>query len=1009
MPKKSKNQVRGTTLVVQSDGRSPSIHIRVESKEWFSWLEKNTGFSFRDGTDYFTARKEQIKGKGNYWYAYRRHGKKTRKKYLGKSHKLSMAHLREVSAKLSNATNIQQKNIPSLISPINVGGSLLKDDSLLLSTKFIHPSLPPDMVYRPRLMEQINVPIICVTAPAGFGKTTLVIEWLQEQKGIYTWISLDNTDNDPQNFWFYILTALKRLSEDFKQKGLVWPDFQSTQNIWENLIRLINSLQSLEEPLWLVMDDFHTITNQDIHSALRFLLEHRPRNLNIIFTSRTKLPFSLGSLRAKNQFKELVIEDLRFTKLEGVAYFDQKRDVLLSEKEMALLLEQTEGWVTGLHLASLALRHEKNVRRYLQQLEGSSRYLEEYYLDAILLRESETVQNFLLQISTLKHFNSNLCNAVTNRDDSIEMLTYLEHENLFISKIPHRQGWYRFHAMFANALSTELIARHPDLRTILHQRAAVWFQEKDLPEDSVQHYLLAQNWEMAAILIKELAPALILRGEVHRLRQWLDHLPETILQTHTSLYFTYVRVNEQSLTKIVHWLENARMDRNSCFGETQPAYENPDRLINFFSAAERDLSHDQTSTSEAYHVLWQEIDLMLFSLSRWMEGDWQNARQSLERAMNLSFTHNHRYIALQTAGMLVMQHMNKGRLREGERIIQQVREHFQLGLSNLPMLMVLALCYIRFEQNQLDVAYSLLQDGIKLRKIERQGEIFIRTQLILARVQSALGRQSEAEEVMQNIIKENIGHVSPWITLAELRAYQAHLWLLHGRLGLAEGWLQQSGMTADDALTQENSYAQLIHAQILIHQGKPEIANRLLNRLQAAFPTGLRTEPYLRLLLPQSLALFRLGKVNQAIQGLRKTLQMTQPEGYIRPFLACGAEMYTLLYLIRKQGRTSKAIQKYIQKLLRELKQLHTDIHHLAMNEINALILTASISPREQEILQLTSEGYPNQAIAEELFITLNTVKSHLRRIYQKLEVKNRTEAIMRARELQIIRESLID
>ena len=256
---------------------------------------------------------------------------------------------------------------------------------------------------------------------------------------------------------------------------------------------------------------------------------------------------------------------------------------------------------------------------------------------------------------------------------------------------------------------------------------------------------------------------------------------------------------------------------------------------------------------------------------------------------------------------------------------------------------------------------------------------------------------------MQKVIDENIEQASPWISITEFKAYQAHLWLLHDKLELAEKWLQRTGLTVDDPLTQENSYAQLIHAQILIYQEKYSIADRLLKRMQIAFPAGLRTEPYLRLLLPHALVLFKLGNLNQAIQVLRRVLQMTQPEGYLRPYLAYGADMYTLLSLIKQQGQTSKPIQEYIKLLLRELKQLHGGIQNLGKEEINTLLLAASISQREREILGLIAAGYSNQTIADNLFITLNTVKSHLRRIYEKLDVSNRTQAVAKGRELNLL------
>jgi LuxR family transcriptional regulator, maltose regulon positive regulatory protein len=999
MPKKAKAQVRGNILTIRSESSHSPIHIRVESKEWFAWLDKNTGFAFRDNTGFFTARREQIKGRGQYWYAYRRHGKKMRKKYLGKTPKLTLVRMKQIATLLGNTTDTIQTEIMPIPKEVTPAGAIWSDGSLLISTKFTPPPLPNDMVFRSRLTNQITTPILGVTAPAGFGKTTVVTEWLLQQQVTYAWVSLDETDNDPLTFWRYVLTTLEPLYPTIR-----FPTASlSAQNIREILIKLINAFQDIETHLWLVLDDFHSITNEDIHVDLLFLIEHRSPGLNFIFASRTRLPFALSNLRMKNQYSELIAVDLRFTISEGLAYFQQKSNISLTETEKVLLIERTEGWVAGLHLAALALRREKDIERVLQQLDGSSPFLEEYYLDSVLSKEPGPIQEFLLQTSVLRYLTSDLCNVVTNRMNSAENLAYLERENLFISPLSDRQGWYRYHPMFANVLSTELEKRSPELLPELHQKAATWYQENRFSDDAVRHLILASDWKVAADLIQELAPTLLLRGEVYRLQQWLEKIPKPILQTHTQLYLIYARVNGKSLSEVVQWLEKIPSDRIRSADESQEIYADSDRLITFLSAAERDLSLDKMPAAETYQVLWQEIDLMLLSLSHWMKGEWQGAGESLEQAMALSFTNNHQYIALQTVGMLVMQHMNQGRLRQSEKIIQQVRTHFQLNLSQLPTLLILALCYIRFEKNQLDVAYALLQEGLAKDDVHQQGEIYIRSQFFMARILSALGQKNESEKVLQSIIAETGYQNSHWLPNIELKAYQAHLWILHDKLDLADQWLYETGMSVDDVLTQENSYAQLIHAQILIRKKKYTLVDRLLKRMQAAFPAGLRTEPYLRLLLPHALVLFKLGNLNQAIRVLRKVLQMTQPEGYIRPYLAYGVDIHTLLYLVKQQGQTSKPIQEHIQRLLRELEQMHGSIMKLGKDEFSSLLLAATISQREREILDLIAAGHSNQTIADNLLISLNTVKSHLRRIYQKLEVSNRTQAVTKGREINLL------
>lgn len=992
MPQKQNARVTNGYLELQDGSGRFHPHIPVGSQAWFNWLANSVGFAYQDETGRFTARCEQVKGKGAYWYAYRRQGKKVRKKYLGKAAKLTPQRLQQIAVKLADATvnipTLAVEAVPSMTNP-----TLALDEYAFLTTKFIAPSLPNHLVRRSRLTDLLDAPIIYISAPAGYGKSTLISHWLRQTQVPFAWVTLDESDDDPVNFWRYVLTAI----------GQKFPQISSTavQPGRAFLTQFINNVQKLGGPLWLVLDDFHYIANETILEDTAFLLEHLPSRFHVVIISRTHPPFAVGRWRAKGRFVDLEADDLRFTANEGIKYLAHMPD--LNRHEMLMLVDQMEGWITGLQLISLALRRRGDVRKYLAVPEKSFTYFKMYLLEDILQREPQHVQTFLLQIAILRTLNIDLCNAVTVLDTAATMLAYLEKENLFITAMPDRPGWYRLHQIFAEILVDQLQTQMPEQVLDLHLRAARWYRAAGVTENAVRHLLAAQSWEEAAGLIEKHAPALFIRGEVVRLQRWLEGLPLPVLQNHHLLLLTYARLSGDSLPEVISWLrQNSAATKPGSTGENTT---DVGQLIDFLADMELALPEGEpTATSPAtYHHLWQEIDLLLRSLSYWMAGDWQSAERVLEQAITLGSTYDHTYISLQAAGMLATQHVRQGHLRQGQQIMQQIEQQAQRPISQLTSSLIMGRCTIYYERNQLKEAHHLLTAELARIDAQRQRELYLRSRLLLIHVLSALTQQEAAETLMAAIVSEYNQKGLSWLSLEEIAAYQAYIWLQHDKLTLAEAWLNRSGLQGSDELTQENSYCQLVHAHIIIRQKQWVAAEQLLANLIASFPDGLRTEPFLKLLLPQCMALFGQGKVNQAVRMLRQGLQLAVPEGYIRPFLEHGSDMFTLLTLVGQQGHVSKEIQEHITTLLYILGKSDKSIPDITSAEIRLLSLAASITPREQELLQLVSQGLSNRKIADTMIISLNTVKSHLRRIYLKLEVQNRAQAVTRAKEMNII------
>jgi LuxR family maltose regulon positive regulatory protein len=816
----------------------------------------------------------------------------------------------------------------------------------------------------------------------------LVSQWLRQAQVPCIWVNLEIDDDDQVRFWQVVLTAIKQVSAP------VLPDagLTTVRTKGIDLAEVINSIQQIENPHCLVLEDFHHIKNKAIQEDVALLLEHLPQQLQIVFTSRTEAPFSVGRWRAKGWYVDLDADDLRFTPDEGVAYLTQTTD--LRQHEMQAVVAQVEGWVTGLQLVSLALRRSGNLQKYLGLPEKSLAYFETYLLEDVLEREPAHVQTFLMQIAILRTLYIELCNAITGQDSAATMLAYLEKENLFTIADPLRPGWYRMHQLFARILADQLQIRLPDQVHDLHLRAARWYKAAGITENAVDHLLAAQAWEEAAALIERHAPAIFISGKVVLLLRWLDGLPQPILQNHPLLMSTYARLYSlgQNPGGSYSYSANAKaMDAG--------------QLADYLAGLEQG-PPDEEKTAESrptYHYIWQAIDLMLRSLSYRAAGDWQNAGQALEQVMTLGANYGHSYLTFQAAGILAIQHVRQGRLRQGEQIINQLAREAQCPISQLTSSPIIGQGMIFYERNQLDEAHDLLTAILGWIGGQNQSEVYLRLRWLLARILSASGKHEAAEQLMAAVVTERSQKLNSWLAATDLAADQAYLWLVQDKLALAEEWLYRSGLQLDGELTQENSHSQLVHARILIAQKKHVAAEKLLANLCVAFPAGLRTEPFLKLLLPQAMALFGQGKVNQAVRTLLQGLRLAVGEGYIRPFLELGSDMVTLLTLVGQQGQVSQEIKRDIVLLLYEFGQSGIDIPTISQADKSALVTAASITAREQALLRLVAQGLSNWEIAQELTISINTVKSHLRRIYRKLEVNNRAQAVMIAQELNLL------
>ncbi len=500
---------------VHTSSRQDSLHIAPESPAWFAWLDEVSSFSFhsRQGHTYMVW-KERVQRGDTYWYGYLRKHTKLVKHYLGRSADLTISHLEEIAALLdateslstpeaiassggieqpsSERLNVQTRMLASAlpgreepVSPLDATPaplmSLPRDP--LLFTKLRVPHLHTGLVSRSHLLEQLQQgmkrALTLVSAPAGFGKTILLAQWLAEKGARAAWLLLEPEDNEPGRFLSYVIAALQTL--DPQVGTTVLPLLQTLQPVpLESVVALlINDITSSDVgDFALVLDEYHVIAAAAIHHALVYLVEHLPPQMHLFVATRADPPLPLARLRARGQLIELRAADLRFDRAEvGPA------------EAIATLEHRTEGWVTGLQLAALSLRGRSDVSSFMAAFSGSHRYVLDYLSEEVLARQSTAVQSFLLRTAILEQLSGPLCEAVTEQEEGQAMLEALERANLFVISLDDERRWYRYHHLFVEVLRSRLQQVEPTLIPALHRRASAWYAQNGLVIEAVHHAL----------------------------------------------------------------------------------------------------------------------------------------------------------------------------------------------------------------------------------------------------------------------------------------------------------------------------------------------------------------------------------------------------------------------------------------------------------------------------------------------------------------------------------------
>jgi LuxR family maltose regulon positive regulatory protein len=880
------------------------------------------------------------------------------------------------------------------------GTSVLPQNSLL-ATKLFIPASRSNLVPRPRLLARLDQGLTghltLVSAPAGFGKTTLLSEWLSARQHRAAWLSLDTGDNDLACFLAYLIAALQTIHADAGKVArtlLQSPQPPPTKSVLTILISEIATAWGGASLLAgarhaLVLDDYHLISARPVHDAVTFLLDHLPPQMHLAILTRADPPLPLARLRARNQLTEIRADHLRFTPDEATAFLSQVMGLELSTKNIAALETRTEGWIAGLQLAALSIQSSEDVPSFVAAFTGSNRYIVDYLVEEVLSRQPDTVQSFLRQTSILDRMSGTLCNALTQRADGQAMLERLEKANLFLVPLDEQRRWYRYHPLFADLVRQQLQASEPGLVPELHRRASQWHEQNGNTDQSIQHALAAKDLMRAASLMDEGSYAAWLNGEIVKLRGWVKALPKSVslMYPRLGIYYAWAAVltgQYEESEKVLAQIKKAI--------QSNPVLQIDWLAVQVFLARAKgqqvraiELAQKALELPETGSIVSRGLLMLSLTIAYWDLGKIQETVAAAEEAIRLAEQAENWHARAIMLSFLGLAQAALGNLRLALEIYQQaVRKQPDVPNWTGGGFAQACLAALYYEWDELDRATEYAQEGLEYSQLTGHSEIQMNCYRQLAFTYQAQGDAQGVREVLDQAAQVVRKHRLPRLWGPE----HVQIALAQGDLPGALHWIEQV----------QGEYGASIHypalplerAKLVLAQGdKTGAAAILAQRYQTAAGHGIRyAQIEIRIL--QALA---SRDDEQALVYLAEALTMAQPEGYVRTFVDQGKALVPLL-----RGAAHRGIAPgYVARLLSAVAESPGAPPSLAQPLIEPL------SERELQVLRLVAAGKSNPEIAAELVLAVGTVKAHTSNIYGKLGVRSRTQAVARARELKLI------
>lgn len=895
----------------------------------------------------------------------------------------------------------------------------------MLLTKLHIPSPGKQLVQRSQLFEKLNEglnrKLILISAPAGFGKTTVLSEWIHHNNIPAAWFSIDSQENDTDVFLGYVIMSIQSLYKELGQNAielLKSPDHPSHESI---LSLLINDIIAAKREFFLVLDDFYLISNPEINRLVSYLLDHMPDHMHMVISSRSDPVLHMAKLRSQQHLVEIRSSDLSFSAYEISVLFNKKFGQKLSQEDASLLESKTEGWVAGLQLAALSMQGIENASAFIESFAGNNRYIMDYLIEEVLKIQADDIRRFLLYTSILKQISAPLANELTNRNDSQAVLESLENNNMFVFPLDTKRHWYRYHHLFAGLLKQKLLAEDSSVTIELHNRASTWFEQNHIFDLAIEHALEIKHYKRAIRILGENAESLWRHGHYAALSNYGELLPDDIIQQdpHFCLYYSWVLIRAGQHQKAVPFLTSAEeickriiREKDSSKDDVTEYRELSARIsvaMAYMYSFGMDPERMFRSAEDALDLLveddplWQGWGWYTYGMACYATGDIQQSFGAYQKAIEFGKRSGNIYL-ISTISL---------RMSDNEQQLGHYRSAYDqcLGLLELMkrkgyleitkadwsyagLYTILAgtqhmWADIDEAYKNVKIAYSLCRES---KDIMLEISVLILYSLVLHERGDRTGSERKIDEA-EEIARSNSVH--PFLTYIII-SWKATRFIELNEIDLAGNLFREYEIGVGKEISHTNETAYMVFARYLLVQHRLQEAEYVLSELHAIIIAGMRIERLIDLKISYAILSDLKESHKDAISELMEAMKLAADEYLIAFFISSLELIHDLLDEIFKIQATSRTdiSDKFVIRLKHaivkkgEQKKKHEDF---------------DLSAREMDTLKLIASELSNQEIADKLFISLNTVKTHVRNILLKLEVDKRTQATAKARDLGII------
>jgi LuxR family transcriptional regulator, maltose regulon positive regulatory protein len=895
----------------------------------------------------------------------------------------------------------------------------------MLLTKLHIPPAGNNIVHRSVLHEKLNTglnrKLILVSAPAGFGKTTVVSDWIDQNKIPTAWFSIDDGDNDPVDFLSYIISAIQSINAAFGHGALKLLNSPNRPSDESMASLLINEILNINQNFLLVLDDYHLIKNNEILKLVSYLLEHIPGNIHFVILTRSDPALPLSRLRSQHQLVELRSSALSFSANDISILFNKKLKLKLSIEDAYSLETKTEGWIAGLQLTALSIQGHENVSRFIQDLKGDNRYIMDYLMEEVLKIQTDDVKEFLLQTSILEQMSAPLCNAVLNRNDSQLILETLEKNNMFVIPLDDERTWYRYHHLFAELLKQRLHLKDKAAIIELHNKAGEWFYTNSMPLLAIEHALKTENFEKSIQLLGEKVETMWKNGQHNSIMKYGDLLPDEIIKENAnfSLYYAWIliiagqnQIAEPFLTSAEIITKNIINSKNASkevvqyskkqLGKISVAFAclfsktaDTEKTISYCIAGMENLSEEDP--------LWFSWGWYCIGISKEISGHINESFAASEKALAYAKRSNNIYLIATNAYNLAYHEQHMGLYTSAYKrcsdLITDMKESaFSQITKSEPTYVELYSCMAEIECMQTDFEEALthVQLAYSLSKNFSNSSFKVWVRLIYSLILFGRGDNTKIIKLLDEIdeiMKQNTISQSSRAVYIDMKG---KLYIEQNELEKASSFFKANGLGLEKRISYIEDRGYFSFVLLLIAELKFKEAEKILSELQTLAQAANWIETLISVKIVYGIFYKHTGNKEKAVANLLEALEYAANENILMPFIYYHDRIKDLLSDVFKMQSTTRT--NIPKKVIDKLKLALEKREKFMKNNIGSVL-----SDRELDTLKLIAEDLSNQEIADKLFVSINTVKTHVKNILLKLDVDSRTRAVAKAKELGIV------